>query len=405
MAGWRNQRSHKPDPHGVMRRLLLDVTRTLQSEQHTGIQRVVRRLWHALHATSTKNRDCAVDAVMFEGTRWHKLTQMPRHALESDTPDTPDTHNPSQASAEPIQPGPGDTLLLADASWYLDPWPAVDAALDNGAVLAGFVHDLLPLQQPQWFKPELPTRFAAHLQQLTARASLLLTPSHVVRAALQGHSTRAPVVRLALGADFLPAHALPQIPALPLPALMVNPFVLMVGTIEPRKNHQLVLAAFEQLWEQGSPLQLVLVGASGWCSDALLQRIETHAEKGKRLHRFTHLPDVQLHTLYKNAQALAFASLNEGFGLPLAEAAYLGCPVLAADIPVLREVGGDWPSYLPVDNTAPWVVALTALQNIRPASATPTPARTWDQVADELWKALTLETSNTKKINRTNQRI
>ncbi|MBK7000443.1 MAG: hypothetical protein IPH35_10875 [Rhodoferax sp.] len=67
--------------------------------------------------------------------------------------------------------------MLADASWYLDPWPAVDAALENGAVLAGFVHDLLPLQQPEWFKPELP-----HVLHPTcgnsrlARASLLLTP-------------------------------------------------------------------------------------------------------------------------------------------------------------------------------------------------------------------------------------
>lgn len=381
-----------------MRRLLLDVTRTLQSEQHTGIQRVVRRLWHALHATSAKNKACAVEAVVFEGTHWYSLAQLPRHALEGDVPPVA-----AQVSTQPIQPGPGDTLLLADASWYLDPWPAVDAALGKGAVLAGFVHDLLPLQQPQWFKPELPARFAAHLQQLTTRASLLLTPSHVVRIALQGECPRAPVVRLALGADFLPAHAVPQTPALPLPAspaspalmaLMANPFVLMVGTIEPRKNHQLVLAAFEQLWQQGSALQLVLVGASGWCSDALLQRIATHAEKGKRLHRFTHLPDVQLHTLYQTAQALAFASLDEGFGLPLVEAIYLGCPVLAADIPVLREVGGDWPRYLPVDNVASWVMALMALQNICPAPTPPAPVRTWDQVADALWKTLAFETRN-----------
>ncbi len=378
-----------------MHRLLLDVTRTLQSEQHTGIQRVVRRLWHALHATSTKNKDCAVEAVVFEGTRWHKLTQVPRHALEGDS-----IPHPIQTSTQSIQPGQGDTLLLADASWYLDPWPAVDAALDNGAVLAGFVHDLLPLQQPQWFKPELPARFASHLGQLVKRANLLLTPSHVVREALQGDNPRVPVVRLALGADFLPAHAALRTPPLPPPSLQGNPFVLMVGTIEPRKNHQLVLEAFEHLWERGNPLQLVLVGASGWCCDALLQRIETHAEQGRRLHRFTHLPDVQLYTLYKNAQALAFASLDEGFGLPLAEAAYLGCPVLAADIPVLREVGGDWPRYLPVDNTAPWVTALIALQNICPASTAPTmsaPTRTWDQVADELWETL-VRIKQTKQI-------
>ncbi len=160
-----------------------------------------------------------------------------------------------------------------------------------------------------------------------------------------------------------------------------EPFALMVGTIEPRKNHRLVLAAFEALWAQGSALQLVLVGAPGWCSDSLLAQLESHAELGRRLHWFRHLPDSALHALYSTASTLVFASLDEGFGLPLAEAAFLGCPVLAADVAVLREVGGDWPTWLPVDGVAQWAAALQALT---PPITKRAPLLTWEQTAQQL---------------------
>lgn len=372
-----------------MRRLLIDVTRTLQSGQHTGIQRVVRRLWHALQQAGDAH-EVEVRAVVFEGEEWQALAELPRHPLEmADAASLPGRAPcPALGARMVIKPQAGDVILMADASWYIDPWPAVDAALGMGAKLVGLVHDLLPLQKPQWFRPELQPRFVWHLERLVERASLLITPSEVVRHALQMRLTEPvtsgyrnlPVACQPLGADFL-IDDLGTVGSIPAPLANERPFALMVGTIEPRKNHRLVLAAFEQLWAQGEPLQLVLVGAPGWCSDAVLEQIRAHAELGGRLHWFSHLQDAQLHALYKQARTLVFASLDEGFGLPIAEAAYLGCPVLAADLPVLREAGGDWPTYLQTDKVENWIRALSGPQ---PASLAAPQVRCWAEVGWQL---------------------
>jgi len=378
-----------------MQRLLVDVTRTLQSGQHTGIQRVVRRLWRALQQTSEAHQ-VEVRAVVFKGREWLTLTELPSHPLEILTSaGLPGAFLPCSAlgAAVKIKPQTGDVILMADASWYIDPWPAVDAALGHGAKLVGFVHDLLPLQRPQWFRPELQPRFALHLESLIERASLLVTPSEVVRHALQRRLAESAlskcrnleVVCQPLGADFLVSTPGVDPGVQPVPLVSSHSFALMVGTIEPRKNHQLVLAAFEQLWSHGERLQLVLVGAPGWCSDALLERIRGHAELGCRLHWFSHLQDAELHALYKRARTLLFASHDEGFGLPIVEAAYLGCPVLAADRPVLREAGGNWPTYLPTQSIADWV---NALRNPPTVTTILPEVRSWAKVAGQLLATL-----------------
>ena len=376
-----------------MRRLLVDVTRTVQAGLHTGIQRVVRRLWHALH-NSEDALQLEVLAVAFEGNQWRDLGYLPSHPLEGSASKSV---VPSLLQGEWIVPRVGDVLLMADASWYVDPWPAVDAALENGAELVGFVHDMFPLDQPQWFKPELQPRFAAHFEQLARRAALLLTPSHAVKQAVMSRLARPEygdqrpdfggVVCLPLGANFLQmpggsrVNATLNAAVLQAPLTLDTDFVLMVGTVEPRKNHALVLDAFEQLWQQGHTGNLVIVGAPGWCADAVLQRLRNHPQRGKKLHWLSHQGDAELYALYTHARALVFPSLNEGFGLPLAEAAHVGCPVLCSDIPVLREVGGQWPTYLPLEDMQQWVNALRQL----PAPAgEKAPTRTWNTVAAEL---------------------
>jgi glycosyltransferase involved in cell wall biosynthesis len=381
-----------------MRRLLIDVTRTVQSGHHTGIQRVVRRLWRALQEAGT-HQPVRVQAVAFSGAQWFAIDHLPSHPLETAMAMPPmGVQTPLDAPrGRCIKPNQGDVLLMADASWYLDPWPAVDAAMRDGADLVGFVHDLFPLLQPQWFKPELQPRFAAHFEKLVERASLLLTPSMAVKRAVDAHlkQRNAHGVALAvrcqpLGANFLLPGCMAQTrldatAKLPAPLATDTEFALMVGTIEPRKNHATLLNAFDRLWERGSAMQLVLVGAPGWCSDALLKRLETHPERGLRLHWLRSQSDAQLYALYTQASALVFPSLDEGFGLPLAEAAHLGCAVLASDLPVLHEVGGHWPTYLPALDAQQWAKALHQL-TVAPASVAPT--YTWAEVASQLLSTL-----------------
>jgi glycosyltransferase involved in cell wall biosynthesis len=120
---------------------------------------------------------------------------------------------------------------------------------------------------------------------------------------------------------------------------------LMVGTLEPRKGHAQVLAAFEVLWQGGSDVNLIIVGKKGWMSDDLADRLRHHGQSGKRLIWLEGLSDESLEAVYATSHCLIAASEGEGFGLPLIEAAQKRLPIIARDIAVFREVTGEYAFY------------------------------------------------------------
>jgi len=125
-------------------------------------------------------------------------------------------------------------------------------------------------------------------------------------------------------------------------------FILMVGTVEPRKNHAFILESFEEsLFQHG--LSLVIAGHKGWMNDDLLVRLSEHSQLGDQLFFIEDASDAEIAFLYRNAYFLAFPSALEGFGLPMVEALRWGLPVLAADLPVMREVAGTCGDYFELD--------------------------------------------------------
>lgn len=141
-----------------------------------------------------------------------------------------------------------------------------------------------------------------------------------------------------------------------------RPFVLMVGTVEPRKNHLTVLAALSEHLRHrpSSDLVLVAAGSAGWRYGPVLRAIDELGLTG-RVVRLGAVEPGALKWLYQHAQALAFPSLYEGFGLPVLEALYLQCPVIAARIPSVAEITGDTATLLEPSNVAAWAAALDAL--------------------------------------------
>lgn len=376
-----------------MDRLIVDVTRTLESGLHTGIQRVVRRL-HAGLTCEAPARGWHVVPVIFEGEQWQALEYLPPHPFELG-PVT--TRPPGQAPARyPFKPCSGDVILLADASWYLNPWPAVDAALARGARLSGMVHDLLPVRRPEWFQPSLAPVFHAHLNRLIERAAQIFVPSHHVLEQLTAYIEASgldafddgppEIVRLPHGADLSPEApiVLSERSGHDVATPASADLFIAVGTIEPRKNQGLILDAFERLWANGGEQHLLLIGAAGWRVDGLLARLAAHPQRGRRLFHPESVTDSQLVGLYRQARALLYLSRDEGFGLPIVEASYHGCPVIATDIAPLREAGGDWPTYLPPNDVDALVEALSNV----PAGTNARPCRTWRQVAVELLAVL-----------------
>lgn len=168
--------------------------------------------------------------------------------------------------------------------------------------------------------------------------------------------------------------------------------MLMVGTVEPRKGHEQVLSAFEQLWAQGEGCVLVIVGKSGWMYDDLIERLRQHPELGRHLFWFEGLADETLAHLYQHCDCLMAASYVEGFGLPLIEAAQTGLPLLVRDIPVFREVAGEYATYFKAGDSSELAEVLTNWWPVLKAGSAiksqALPFLTWQQSVDRLCEVL-----------------
>jgi glycosyltransferase involved in cell wall biosynthesis len=123
--------------------------------------------------------------------------------------------------------------------------------------------------------------------------------------------------------------------------------------------------------------------------EALVERLRNHPEIGKRLFWFEGIDDEYLCSLYAQSDALIAASLGEGFGLPLIEAAQYGLPLIARDIPVFREVAGEHAFYFKGEDAQSLAKSVTAWLELHRSAAQPKPDgmpwMTWDQSAGQLY--------------------
>ncbi len=142
-----------------------------------------------------------------------------------------------------------------------------------------------------------------------------------------------------------------------------RPRILMVGTIEPRKNHLGLLAAMKLVWHKLPEAELVIAGREGWQAAQIVEAIAIAGSDGQ-VNWIREPSDAKLVQLYANADVVVCPSHYEGFGLPILEAMAFGIPVIANDTPALRETGGDVALYtLSVDAEQLADCILSLLQN------------------------------------------
>lgn len=160
---------------------------------------------------------------------------------------------------------------------------------------------------------------------------------------------------------------------------------LMVGTIEPRKNHDYVLDAFQALWDNGIKVKLCIVGKIGWNRQQTIDRIRDSLYYRKYLFMFNEVADSELVKFYSNCKVLICCSIAEGFGLPLVEAMVYKKPVLASDIPAFREIGGDYPYYFSLENPAHLKKLIIKFEEkLIPEKKRLPDIQTWDDAVKEL---------------------
>ena len=312
------------------RRLLVDVTSTTRVNHGTGIQRVVNSICDSL-----QKRNFEEDVIFTYSDSSDRFRVVNKKVSEP-------FHLTKNSPKNQIDISGTDTVLMLDSSWEFHKSYKVqlNSARLKGADVITTLYDLVPIRTPAFCNPGMPTVFSGWLRDALEYSTGFVCISKAVAdeliVLLNGIKFPRPmkIGFWHLGADFSKRDVKVDYTAREgAPSKF-----LMVGTLEPRKGHSVVLAAFEKMWEEGLSPELTIVGKHGWNMDAFISTLENHPELGKKLFVETKVSDARLQEFYLETDALISASFAEGFGLPLVEAAHFDKPIIASDIPVFREV-------------------------------------------------------------------
>jgi glycosyltransferase involved in cell wall biosynthesis len=250
----------------------------------------------------------------------------------------------------------GDTFFFADSFWSASGLSALQNAKAKQAMIILLIYDIIPVTHPAYVDDIHCRKFTELLTEYLKVVDGVISISKYSMDEIVEYCQKSGIDRdiafdyFHLGADFASDLPSDESHNQLVTDLDKERFFLMVGTIEPRKNHVYVMDAFERLWQEGSDLKLCVVGKVGWKCDAIVKRMTASGYFNKNLFVFNDLNDADLRYLLKRSCAVVMASMVEGFGLPVVEAMHFHKTLLASDIPVFREIGGGYPIYFPLDN-------------------------------------------------------
>ena len=231
------------------------------------------------------------------------------------------------------------------------------------------VHDLIPITHPEYCRAGEAARHAERVRNILASASGVIANSRATLESLAEFAAREAMPMPSSVAALLGVETWLKGSGSPVQR-PTSPTFVMLGTIEARKNHLLLLQVWTRLARQmgDSTPRLVIIGQRGWECEQVVDLLERCQPLQGHVTEIGRCSDAELLEYLTGARALLFPSLVEGFGLPLIEALSLGTPVIASDLPVFREISPGIPTYLdPLDGPA-WERAILAYSEENSAS-------------------------------------
>ena len=340
-------------PEKRAKQFFVDISELVQRDARTGVQRVTRSILQQLLLAPPAGYviEPVYAAIDQPGYRYARKFMQALGA------------NVASSDDEPISTRPGDIFLGLDLQHHTTKAQAqfLSQARRDGVLIYFVIYDLLPIQFPGYWPSGMSALHRDWLYEIChfdGAVCISRAVADELDAWLKGNGPprlRPLAIKwFHLGADMDnsdPSKGLPKNAEDVLIAIASKPAFLSVATIEPRKGQAQTLAAFDLLWQSGQDIILVFVGKQGWMVEALVEKMRSHAECGKRFFWLEGISDEYLERVYAVSTCLIAASEGEGFGLPLIEAAQHKLPIMARDIPAFREVAGEYAFYF--DGMAP----------------------------------------------------
>jgi glycosyltransferase involved in cell wall biosynthesis len=206
-----------------------------------------------------------------------------------------------------------------------------------------FIHDLLPIENPEYFRKAEYERHLRRLANLAEFGVAAIVTTNVVKDALRRHLGLLGRADMPIFVAPIPVASIFTRPAAVDAALVGHPYFVVCGTIEPRKNHLMLLHVWRELVRRdgAAAAKLVLIGSRGWENENVVDLLERCRAINHHVIEVSGLSTPSLKGLLDGARALLMPSFAEGYGLPIVEALAAHVPVIASDIPVFHESGGD----------------------------------------------------------------
>jgi glycosyltransferase involved in cell wall biosynthesis len=360
------------------RPIILDITRLVRRAHHptpTGIDRI-EHAW-SIHLSSASNRDVTFQAwVPGLGRRAFPLRQTQAYiehlaARWKGRANAPDWLAVAQliAGSQTCEAAP-DAVYLSLSHQLLHDKNRMAICRQNAGKLVIFLHDLIPTDFPEYARPGGSNMHDLRVDNSLALADGLIVNSHATAAALQRFAfskCRLPPMHIA---PFGAPTSLSCDRGAREIEYPKTPYFLCIGTIEPRKNHLLLLHIWRRMVDTMSPAsvpKLILVGRRGWENENIIDMLERCKSLVDHVEERGRENDQELSRLLLGARAVLLPTFAEGFGLPVIEALNASVPVIASDLPVFREFAADVPDYLdPLDGPS-WMQHI--LDYAQPSSA------------------------------------
>lgn len=390
-------------------RLLVEVTETFESQLNTGIQRVVRRVCRELFAlqdehdfevhfvvssradrskglfinpgdiipslpTEDESRIAVWNAPQYKAFAWlwKRLEVLGlRRALGSRIVQKTAERLVRKIHINQISKLPdlqfvsfqsGDVFLVIDAFWGNDEGlKLAEQAKSKGAVVVTLINDVFPLSHPQFCDANNVKKFEAHVERALRMADLVLYPSDATRADIEinlpGVLGNRPHVKVPYGHDGVSSTADSAVLGAPL---RIPNSICVLGTVEPRKNLDLVVGWFMQHGRHTN--KLTVIGKPGWMTESL-QKLMRHEARFNDLFTWHEAADDDL-LLFELArhEIGIMASHAEGFGLPVVEMAESGLKLVLSDIPIFHEVAGEAADYFDPSSISSLADAISAAE-------------------------------------------